>query len=125
MSTCPECGGGGWTNRRRVFVFFEPEQGGMPQSERAKRYDALLAGSGADPGHAPAGATAEQTLSGLYSWVKSWLPHPANDDARIVLMYDPGYRDERAAMFNAVCDPEAFIHVLGMATPDEWRKKGD
>lgn len=110
-------------DRRRIFVFLEPQRGDMPQSERAKKYDALLAESGADPGMPSAGATAEQTLSGLISWVQQWSKHPANEDARIIMMYDPGYRDERAAMFNAVCQPDAFVAMLTMATPDEWRKK--
>lgn len=108
--------------RRPVFVSLAPQRGDVPESERARRFDRIMGNSHADPGRPTPGATAEATLAGLIDWVKQWIAHPANDDARVILMYDPGYRDERAAMFNAVCDPEAFVAMVAMATPDEWRK---
>ena len=111
------------TRSRRVVAFFGPHVGDMPQSERAKKFDALSAQyPNMVPGRPSPGATAEQTLAGLISWVQQWVGAPANDDARILLMYDTGYRDERAGMFNAVCDPEAFAQMLMMAAPPEWRK---
>ena len=107
---------------RPVCVHYGLDDGkdDLPESERAKRVIRIL--KDVMP-NAPVGVNAEQVLGGLFHWVQQWAALPHNDDAKIVLMYDTGYRDERSAMITAACDPEAFVGIMFMAKPDEWKGK--